>query len=606
MISNSLGNHSESPLRQPPQVACLTVVVAVVVALVGVVALGVPALHARGAAAQNAAPAASGPSSVPGLTERDVATDLDQRLAKWKPVEMPWHDAGLSSRERQLVDKLVEACRMLESIYWRQADPQGLALYHGLRDGSVTLGAPPMAAHVRRMLWINGGRWDLLDENRPFIGHQAMPPGLALYPPGATRQQIDAYVAAHPAARRGIYDERTVIQQQGERLVAVPYHIAYRRFLEPAARALRAAADLSDDAAFARFLRLRADALLTDDYYPSDLAWVELEHPKFDLVFAPYEVFLDGLLGVKTSYGAAVMIRDDAASAKLEAFQQFVPQIQESLPLPPADLPSKRGHVAPMEVVNSPFRAGDLRHSYQTVADNLPNDPRVHQQKGSKHIFFKDFLDVRVAAIILPVAQRVMRQDQAAQVTGDGYLATVMMHEIAHGLGPAYSRRGGQQVDIREALGPVFSGLEEAKADVVGMVGLAWLAAHGALPKARLPEYYASYVAGIFRSVRFGAAEAHSRAELMEWNVLVADHALVLDPAAHRYALDMARIPAALNSLAAELLQIEATGDRARAEAWFAKHSNVPQELQTVLAAARDVPVDFDPHGSFADGDVVE
>jgi hypothetical protein len=595
--------------------ACLTSVVTVLLALVAVVALGMSgraprgalAAPARAAAPSQTAPApAPAPAVVPGLNDTDVAADLDQRLAKWKPVEMPWHDAGLTVRERQLVYKLVEASRLIESLYWRQADPQGLALYKGLSDGSVALGVPPMAAHVRRMLWINGGRWDLLDENRPFVGHQAMPPGRTLYPPGETKQEIESYVAAHPTSKRGIYDEHTVVQLQDSRLVAVPYHIAYRRLLEPAAQALRAAAALADDAAFAHFLRLRADALLSDDYLESDLAWLDLANPKFDVIFGPYEVYLDDLLGVKTSYESAVMIRDDAESAKLALFQRYVPDIQESLPLPPADRPSKQGHAAPMEVVDSPFRSGDLRHGYQVVADNLPNDPRVHERKGSKHIFFKNFMDRRVKDVILPVARLVMRQDQASLATPDGYLTAVIMHEIAHGLGPAFSRRGGQQVDIRAALGPVYSGLEEAKADVVGMVGLSWMVTHGALPKARLPEYYGSYVAGIFRSVRFGIGEAHARAELMEFNVLTEKDAVVLDRGANRYAIDMAKIPGALSALAAELLQMEATGDRARAEAWFAKYDAMPRELQSVLAAARGVPVDIDPHGSFADGHDVE
>jgi hypothetical protein len=605
---------SQDPSRSP-SLACLTSVVTALLAVVVAIAGGAAAVGALAGPARAAAPAhpaAPSPGAAlnpppPGLLdENDVASDLEARLAKWQQVEMPWDDSALTAREKQLVNKLVDACRLIESIFWRQVDPQGLALYKGLSDGSVTLGTPPRAAQVRRLLWINGGRWDLLDENRPFVGHQAMPPGRSLYPPGLTRQQIESYVAAHPETRRGIYDEHTVVESQGGRLVAVPYHIAYRRFLEPAARALREAAALSDDPAFAHFLRLRADALLSDDYYASDLAWLDLANPKLDLVLAPYEVYYDELLGVKTSFGAAVMIRNDAESAKLAVFQKYVPEIQDALPLPAADRPSKKGHSAPMEVVDSPFRAGDLRHGYQVVADNLPNDPRVHERKGSKHLFFKNFLDLRVSRVILPVARLVMREDQAARVTGDGYLAAVMMHEVAHGLGPAFSRRGGKQMDIREALGPVFSGLEEAKADVAGMVGLHWLVAHQALPASRLAEYDCSYVAGIFRSVRFGVGEPHARAEMMEFNYLAEKRAIVRAAGGRRYEIDLAKIPGALTALATELLQMEATGDRARAEGWFARYGVMPRELQTVLAAAHDVPVDIDPRGSIAGGHDVE
>jgi hypothetical protein len=269
------------------------------------------------------------------------------------------------------------------------------------------------------------------------------------------------------------------------------------------------------------------------------------------------------------------------------------------LPLAAADLPSKRGKATPMEVMDAPFRAGDLRHGYQAVADNLPNDPRIHEQKGSKKIFFKNFMDARVNYVVLPIAKRLMRQDQAAKATGEGYLAAVLLHEISHGLGPAFARQSGKQVDIREAIGPVYSGLEEAKADVVGMFGLKWLVDHGALPKDRLEEYYDSYEAGIFRTLRFGTAEAHGRAEMMEFNYLSQEKAIVRDPASGRYVVDYARIPTAIAQLAKELLEIEATGDRARAESWFKKYDTMPPDLKAALDTTKDVPVDVDPVVSF-------
>jgi hypothetical protein len=579
-------------------------------AAAGVAVLAAAVFAAPGVAAGRApaAPVVATPPAAPpsaaapaALSAADAAPDLAQRLARWKPVEMPWKGSSFSDRERQLVDKLVAACRQLESIYWRQSDPQALALYQALSPGAAGAAATrsaPNAVALRRLLWINGSRYDLLDENRPFVGKQPMPPGRELYPAGMTRQEIDAWVAAHPAGKQGIYDEHAVVRRQAGKLVAVPYHVAYRELLEPAARSLREAAALADPA-FANFLRLRAAALLDDDYYQSDLAWLDLVNPKFDVIFAPYETYLDDLLGVKTSYGAAVLIRNEAESAKLAVFQKYVPDLQDALPLPAADRPSKHGRVAPMEVMDSPFRSGDLRHGYQAVADNLPNDPRVLERKGSKRIFFKNFMDARVREVILPVARRLMRPDQAAKASAGGYLAAVMMHEISHGLGPAFARVNGRQTDIRAAIGPVYSGLEEAKADVTGMFGLAWLVAHGALPKERLEEYYCSYVAGIFRTVRFGTGEAHGRAEMMELNYLVEQGAIRRDPRGGRYAIDLAKIPGALATLAGELLRIEATGNRRRAEVWFSRYGAMPADLKSALAAAADVPVDLDPHGSF-------
>ncbi|MGB6384439.1 MAG: Zn-dependent hydrolase [Terriglobales bacterium] len=524
-----------------------------------------------------------------------VVADLPQRLAKFRRVQMPFQTAGLSAREQQLVRKLVEACGYLESIYWRQSDPEGLTLYQSLASSRNL-----RDVQLRRYMWINASRFDLLDHDRPFVGTEIMPPGRGFYPPKLTRDQIEQYVQQHPDQKTAIYDQFTIIRWHQGKLDVVPYHIAFRAFLEPAAKALRAAALLSDDAAFAKFLRLRADALLSDDYFASDIAWLELKNPKFDIIFAPYETYLDGLLGVKGSYGAAVLVRNERESKKLELFQEYVPQIQDALPLAAEDRPSKHGLETPMEVMDAPFRAGDLTHGYQAVADNLPNDPRVHEQKGSKKLFFKNFMDARVNYVILPVARKLMEPDQAAKVSGEGYLLTTIMHEICHGLGPAYSRTAAGKVDIRAAIGPAFSGLEEAKADVTGMFGLKWLVDHNALPKEKLEEYYASYIGGVFRTVRFGTAEAHGQAEMMEFNYLL-ERGAISRNASGRYAIDYEKMPGALADLAKELLEIEATGDRARAENWFKKYGTMPEELKASLQAASDVPVDIDPVFSFAE-----
>ena len=518
--------------------------------------------------------------------------DLAKRIARFKPVRMPFDASTLDANERQMVEQLVAASRALESMYWRQSDPVGLALYKALAsDGS------PLARDVRHYLFINGSRWDLVRENEPFVGAEKMPAGHYLYPTDLTRAAIDAYVAAHPADKAPIFDPFRVVARGGAALTTRPYHDAFAPFIAQAADALNKAAALSPDAAFANFLRLRARSLQTDDYYASDVAWVDLKNPKVDVIFAPYETYLDDLLGVKTSYGAAVMIRNEPESRNLELYQRWVPDIQDALPLAPEDRPSVRGHATPMEVMDTPFRAGDLRHGYQAVADNLPNDPRIHQEKGTKKIFFKNFMDARVGEVILPLAAAVMDPAQAKQASAEGYLASTVLHEICHGLGPAFARRAGRRIDIREAMAGAFSGLEEAKADVVGMFALKWLTDRGVLKKARLEEYYASYVAGIFRTVRFGTGEAHGRAEMMEFNYLASQGAIVRKGG--RYAVEYAKMPAAIARLAQELLEQEATGDRARTEAWFAKYDVVPPELRQALDAARDVPIDVDPIVSF-------
>jgi hypothetical protein len=537
-----------------------------------------------GSAAVNGAPA-----------NLKVAPDLAQRLAKFKRVEMPFHSAGLSARQIQMVHKLVDACRHLEDIYWRQSDPEGLNLYQ-----SLAASHNHRDVDLRRYLWINASRFDLIDDNKPFVGTQPVPPGRGFYPTDLTPAKVEEYVSQHPDQKPAIYEQFTIVRWHQGKLDAVPYHIAYRAYLEPAAKDLREAATLSDDPAFAKFLRLRADALLSDDYLASDLAWLDLKNPKFDIIFAPYETYLDGLLGVKGSFGAAVLVRNEKESKKLDLFREYVPQIQDALPLAAEDRPSKHGLETPMEVMDAPFRAGDLTHGYQAVADNLPNDPRVHEQKGSKKIFFKNFMDARVNYVILPVARKLMIPEQAAKVSGEGYLLGTIMHEISHGLGPAFARTASGRVDIREAIGPQFSGLEEAKADVTGMFALQWMVDHNALPKEKLEEYYASYVGGLFRTVRFGVAEAHGQAEMMEFNYLSERGAIRRNPDG-RYEIAYDKIPSAMADLAKELLETEGTGDRARAENWFKKYDTMPEDLKTSLKSAADVPVDIDPVYAFAE-----
>jgi len=493
-----------------------------------------------------------------------------------------------------MVSKLVDAAGLLDCIYWRQSDLEGLKLYLSLANSKN-----PEDQMLRQYLKINGGRFDLIDDNKPFVGTALMPPGRGFFERGITRAEFDTYVAAHADQKAALWSPQTIVRRKGDALEAVPYHTTFREFLVPMARDLREASELTDDPAFAKFLQLRAHALLTDDYFPSDLAWLDLKNPKFDIIFAPYETYLDGLLGVKTSYGASVMIRNDAESKKLAVFQQYVPRLQESLPLAAADLPSKRGKQSPMEVVDAIYRAGDLLHGYQAVADNLPNDPRIHEQKGSKKIFWKNFMEARVNYIILPIAQRLMPPAQAELVTGEELLTFVTLHEISHGLGPAYARTAKGPSDIREAIGPQYSALEESKADITGMMCVKWLVDHGAIPKDKLNGIYASFLGETFRTIRFGIAEAHGQGAMMEFSYLAEQQAIRRDPSTGQYEANFEKMPGAIASLAKELLEEEATGDRARTENWFRKYAVMPPELSSALSKGSDIPVDVDPEFDF-------
>ena len=567
-----------------------------------------PAPGPAGPRAQGRTP---GPTAQPGLPDpernaggRPIHNEAE-RAARWKVVAVPYSRAGLTPAEQQMIAKLADACHLMDEIYLRQSDLGGWALFHTTQN-----------ADLYRLFSINGSRWDLADRNSPVIGEEPLVPGHELYPFGTTRAVIEQYAAAHPDQKAALYSPWTVVRSApldlapafsqpvasvADHLFTYPYHEAYAEWVKPIAADLRAAAKLSPDPAFAHFLNLRAQALLTDDYYASDVAWLGLKNPKIDLIFAPYQTYLDGVLGVKTSYGGAILVRNEAESRKLAIYQQHEAAMQQALPVPAEDRPAKEGQATPMEVVNAPLRAGDLRYGYQAVADNLPNDPRIHAEKGSKKIFFKNFMDARVEYVILPVAQKMLTPAETKDVSSEGYMTGTILQEISHGLGPAYARVDGKQVTINEAIGPAYSGLEEAKADTTGIYLAKWLVDQKLLPSTELNGIYASYVAGIFRTLRFGTGEAHGRAEMMEFNYLL-EHDALAQGADGKYAIDYAAMPAAVASLAQQLLTFEAHGDRAGAETWFAKYGVMPPALTRALGSTSGIPVDITPEFELARG----
>jgi len=543
--------------------------------------------------------------SAPSGAQLKAPADLSSRIAQWRTVEMPFRRQGLTRREIKMVSKLVEAAREVESIYWRQSDPYALTLQAQLKGSHAA-----RDQQILRYIFINGGHYDLLDGNRSFIGDEQAPAGRNFYPADSTREKIEDFVAAHPDLRPELYSRHTLVRGLGSELTGLPYRSAFRSQLMEAAKKLREAAGLSDDAAFATFLRARADALLNDDYSKSDLLWVDLKSPKVDVIFAPYLTYLDQLLGVKASFGAAILIRNQEESRKLEAFRQYVPEIQQALPLAEQDKPSKVGQWSDMEVVDSPYRTGDFLHGYQAVAASLPplsTRPGASSTKyGTKKIFFKNFLDARVNQVILPLVHKMMDPSQAGLVSASGYFTFVTLHEISHDLGPSFARVDGKPVSIGESLGPICAAVEEAKADVTGMYAMRWLIEHDVLPKEREQEFYASYVAGMLRSSRFGTVEAHGRAQLMEFNYLlekgaILPHAGTLSRGTARvvFALDFSKFPELIESLDRELLEIEVTGDRTRAEQWFARYGELPPSFQSSLESTKDIPVDIFPRFSW-------
>jgi hypothetical protein len=557
--------------------------------------------------------------SAPSGVRLKTPADLASRIARWPTVEMPFRSRGLTPRQIKMIGKLVEAARLIDSIYWRQSDPYALTLAAQLKGSRA-----PRDRQILRYLSINGGQYDLLDGNRSFINGQPAPAGRGFYPDGAnpgadsglnsdaTRQSIEAYAQAHPESRAELYSPYTLVRPMGADLVGLPYRSAFRAQLQEAAQELREAAALSDDAPFAGFLAARASALVSDDYQASDLLWLALNQPEIDLILAPCLPELDPLFGVKTSFGAAILIRDDVRNAeesrKLALFQPTIAQIQQSLPLDAFDKPNRPPST--LEVVDSPFRAGALLHGYQRLAVTLPSttlssDPQLRAARGSRKIFFKDVIDARFQHVILPLAHKLMDSSQSRLLTASGYLTTVVMQEIGRGLGPDTARVGGVHgLSIPESLGPIFPALDQAKADAAGMYAAAWLIEHNLLPTERQPELYACYLAGLLRALLPNPAQAP--AQLMEFNYLIEQGAIVprAGTLSHGtapvvFAIDFARMPAALGALNRQLLEIEASGDRPRAAQWFARYATPPPALQSALQSGRNLGVDIFPSFSW-------
>jgi len=541
--------------------------------------------------------------TAPGGAHLKLPADLARRIARWPTLEIPFRSRGLTPRQIEMTAKLVEAARQIDAIYWRQSDPYALTLAAQLK-GSGTA----RDQQILRYLSINGGQYDLLDGLRSFINGDPAPAGRGFYSEGdnagttldAARQSIESYVQAHPESRSELFSPYTLVRPMGADLVGLPYRTVFRVQLMEAAKDLREAAALastqSDEAGFAEFLRARADALLSDDYQDSDRLWLNLKPPAVDLILAPCLPDLDPLFGVKTSFGAAILIRSgagkDEASRQLELIQPYLPQIQQSLPLPAAARPELPPTT--LEAVESPFRAGALLHGYQTPAFTLASN------QGRRTIFFRDLIDARFQRVIPPLAHGLMDPSQSGLPTADSYFTTIVLQEIGREIGPSADRK---------AFGPIFPALEKAKADAAGMYATAWLLDHGVLPREREHQIYACDLAELLRGLLPYAAPAESAppsAQFAEFNYLFGQSAIVVHAgtlsrgtARVVFALDFDRLPAAIAALNRELLEIEASGDRSRAEQWFARYATPAPALRTALESSRGLPVDVAPRFSW-------
>ncbi len=515
---------------------------------------------------------------------------IEARMKKYAVTTMETRLSEYSDRERAMLRELLRAAELADEIYWRQTSHLAVAMRREI-FASYAEDDP-----VRQFFVMQGGPYDRLDHDAPFIeGVPPKAPGAGFYPEDLTAEEFHAWIDQHPEDRDAFMSPYTVIRRDGEQLVAVPYHEEYSEFTLPLARALYAAAELSDDRGFARYLQVKADGILSDQYFFADSVWIKLEGNKFDLTIGPFEFYEDGLLNIKAAYEASVEIVDQEESAKLEIYKQHLADLEANLPYDDRYKPASAGLTSTFTIVRDIYRGGHLRVGYQPVAANLPNDPRVQVEVGNKKTFWKNFFDARVNQVILPISKQLIVESQVENVTPQGFFDAVLLHEIAHGLGPRYAETPAGRVPVNQALTTHYTWIEEAKATIAGLESLAYLVEAGVIDPELQPQYYTSYLGSIFRTIRFGTGEAHGVAALVELNYFLEKGGISYDATSGRYAVDYEVLPARISDLARDLLTIEATGDAAAAQELRDKYGTEGPELREALRRVADVPIDPSP-----------
>ena len=500
------------------------------------------------------------------------------RFEIYAPVTLEADLSHLSTGDRQMVGLLIEAARVMDGLFWKQAYGDRAALLAGIADPAA-----------RRFAEINYGPWDRLDDDTPFVdGVGEKPAGANFYPADMT---VEEYEALDDPAKASQY---TVLRRDAQgALVVVPYSREYEAELRRAAGLLRRAADLSSDWEFAGYLRRRADALLSDDYLESDMAWMDMKSNPVELVIGPIETYEDKLHGAKAAFEAYVLVKDQEWSARLARFAAFLPDLQRGLPVPDAYKQETPGSSAVLNAYDALFYAGDCNAGAKTIAINLPNDERVQLEKGTRRLQLKNAMRAKFDAILEPIADELIAPEQRGQVTFDAFFANTMFHEVAHGLGIKNTIQ--QRGSVREALREHFSAIEEGKADILGLYMITALTERGELERERLMDNYVTFLAGIFRSVRFGASSAHGRANMVRFNYFREQGAFVRDEATGTYAVDFAAMQRAVASLSRLLLTLQGDGDYDGVAALLESQGVIDDALQADLdrLAAAAIPVDI-------------
>jgi hypothetical protein len=511
---------------------------------------------------------------------RSSDSSIETKLAQYTSVSLTTDLTKLSPHERQMLPLLIAAARSMDEIFWRQAYGDREALLRGIADPAV-----------RRYAEINYGPWDRLNNNAPFIdGVGPKPPGSGFYPRDMTKEEFDS--AARSSAGKELRNQYTMVHRDSAgHLVPTPYHQVFAAQVAAAAANLRKAATLADDPGLRKYLELRARALETDKYQPSDLAWLDMKNNTIDLVIGPIENYEDALFGYKTANEAFVLIKDKGWSARLAHYAAMLPGLQRELPVSAAYKRERPGTDSDLNAYDAVYYAGDANAGSKTIAINLPNDEEVQLRKGTRRLQLKNAMQAKFEKILLPVADELITQDQRSHLNFDAFFANVMFHEVAHGLGIKNTING--KGTVREALKEQAGALEEGKADILGLYMITKLQQRGEL-KAPREDNYVTFLASIFRSIRFGASNAHGRANAAQLSFFEERGAFSRDSTTRRYRVDFPRMKAAVDALAEQILRFQGNGDYVGVTRFMEERGKLSPTLQQDLArlGSKGIPVD--------------
>ncbi|HLJ89229.1 MAG TPA: hypothetical protein VKZ53_20590 [Candidatus Angelobacter sp.] len=528
-------------------------------------------------------------------------SELKEMTARFAPTPLRVDLSGLSANDRKALVKLVQSARLMNRVFMQQLWSGNLDLYQKLQQDSSELG------HARlHYFWINKAPWSEIDEHKAFLpGVPATKPEASnFYPADMTKAEFEGWAKGLSAGDKeraeGFF---TVMRRGGDgKLQSVPYSQAYKSDLDQAGKLLREAAELTENTTLKKFLAARADAFASNDYYESDLAWMDLDAP-LDVTIGPYETYNDGLFGYKAAFEAYINVRDDRETERLAFLGQHLQDIENNLPEDAQFRNPKLGGLAPIRVVNEVLGAGDGNHGVQTAAYNLPNDDRVVQQKGSKRVMLKNVQEAKFKATLVPISRVVLPPAARKDLSFDLFFSHIVAHELTHGLGPHQIKVNGRETNPRLELKELYSAIEEAKADVTGLFALQFLMTQaeqgriqGPLPHGPEAErqLYTTYLASSFRTLRFGLQDAHARGMAVQFNYLLDKGAYVANSDG-TFSVDLTKIKDAVRSLDHDLLTLEATGDHDGAKKMLEKLTVMRPEVQRALASLKSLPTDIEP-----------